>query len=119
MNSAVPQQRMKLSLRRWSTFTPPYHATHAAQYGLFLLRRLQEQLGGKRRRTYAKERMADVNRTPFAKWEEVYDEVNAFKHQPDGRAAGRTVTMTDAIESFEQMLNLLTDGKQKLAARYK
>ncbi len=40
MNSAVPQQLMKLSLRRWSTFTPPYHATHAAQYGLFLLRRL-------------------------------------------------------------------------------
>jgi hypothetical protein len=43
MNSAVPQQLMKLSLRRWSTFTPPYHATHAAQYGLFLLRRLQAQ----------------------------------------------------------------------------
>src|SRR5260370_41732605 len=24
MNAAVPQQLMKLSLRRWSTFTPPY-----------------------------------------------------------------------------------------------
>ncbi len=25
MNPAVPQQLMKLTLRRWSTFTPPYH----------------------------------------------------------------------------------------------
>jgi hypothetical protein len=40
MNSAAPQQLMKLNLRRWSTFTPPYHAPRAASYGLVLHRRL-------------------------------------------------------------------------------
>jgi SAM-dependent methyltransferase len=44
MNSAVPQQLMKLNLRRVSTFTPPYHAPRAASYGLVLHRRLQLDL---------------------------------------------------------------------------
>jgi hypothetical protein len=77
----------------------------------------KKKLGGKQVYTSAKERMTQVNRTSFDKWERVYDEVNAFKHDPKGRAAGRTVTMSDAIESFEQMLNLLKGTVTKLAAR--
>ena len=81
--------------------------------------RMEKNIGGKKLSTSAKDRMREVSRKPFTKWEQVYDEVNAFKHAPEGRAAGRTVTMADAIESFEQMLNLLTDGKQTLVTRYK
>jgi hypothetical protein len=62
--------------------------------------------------------MTEVCLTPFAEWEEVYDEVNAFKHAPEGRAAGRTVSMNDAIEAFDQMLNLLMHSEQTLATRY-
>jgi hypothetical protein len=78
----------------------------------------KKKVGAKRVFTSAKERMTKVNHTPSDKWEKVYDEVNAFKHDPEGRAAGRTVAMTDAIESFEQMLNLLNGSTAKLAARY-
>jgi hypothetical protein len=60
----------------------------------------------------------EVNHRPFDKWEKIYSEVNAFKHDPTGRAAGRTVAMSDAIESFEQMLNLLNESGEKLAAQY-
>ncbi len=74
--------------------------------------------GGKRVPTSAKQRMAEVNSTAFDKWEKVYDEVNAFKHDPRGRAAGRTVAMSDAIESFEQLLTLLNASAAQLAARY-
>jgi hypothetical protein len=80
---------------------------------------MKRNAGGKKVPTSAKDRMKEVCRKSFTKWEEVYDEVNAFKHAPEGRAAGRTVTMTDAIESFEQMLSLLKEGKQTLAKGYK
>jgi hypothetical protein len=40
MNSAAPQQLMKLSLRRWSTFTPRTTPLTRRKYGLFFLRRL-------------------------------------------------------------------------------
>lgn len=78
----------------------------------------KKKVGTKRVSTSAKERMTEVNHSAFDKWQKVYDEVNAFKHDPEGRAAGRTVTMTDSIESFEQMLNLLNARKADLAARY-
>jgi hypothetical protein len=78
----------------------------------------KKKVGGKRVFTSAKERMTEVNHIPFDKWEKVYDEVTAFKHDPKGRAAGRTVAMSDAVESFEQMLNLLNDSRAELAARY-
>jgi chaperonin GroEL len=58
MNSAVPQQLMKLNLRRVSTFTPPYHAPRAASYGLVLHRRLQSRAAGIRRQI-------EVNRNAF------------------------------------------------------
>ena len=78
----------------------------------------KKKVVAKRMFTSAKERMAEVNHTPFDKWEKVYREVNAFKHDPKGRAAGRKVAMIDAIESFEQILNLLNARKADLAARY-
>jgi hypothetical protein len=69
--------------------------------------------------TSAKERMKEVNATPFLHWEKVYDEVNAFKHSPEGKAAGREVTMSDALAAFAEMLQLLRHETTALAKRYK
>lgn len=79
----------------------------------------RKDVEGQRTACSAKERMAEVNRRPFDKWERIYDEVNVFKHDPKGRAEGRTVSLSDAIESFEEMLHLLYAGKAKLAVRYR
>jgi len=79
----------------------------------------KKMVAGRRVSTSAKERMTEVNPSVFDKWEKVYDEVNVFKHDPRGRAAGRTVTMRDALDSFEQMLDLLNTKKRPLATRYK
>ena len=81
--------------------------------------KMKKNVGGKSVPTSAKDRMKEVSGSPVTKWEQVYDEVNSFKHAPEGRAGGRTVAMADAIESFEEMLSLLTDGKQTLITRYK
>ena len=80
--------------------------------------RMQKQTGGRRRSTTAKERMAQVNRNSCHYWEIVYDEVNAFKHRPEGRAAGRTVTMNDAVEAFGEMARLIQDNKNVITRRY-
>lgn len=74
---------------------------------------------GKKRLTSAKERMAEVNSVECARWENVYYEVNAFKHSPEGRATGRTVSMNDALSAFDEMLSLVASNKAKLKARYK
>lgn len=50
--------------------------------------------------------------------ERVYQEVNDFKHKPEGRASGRGVTMTDAMAAFEQTLALLAKVSPTLKARY-
>lgn len=80
--------------------------------------RMQKQTAGRRRSTTAKERMAEVNRNSCHHWEIVYDEVNAFKHRPEGRAAGRTVTMNDAVEAFGEMARLVQDNKHVITKRY-
>ena len=89
--------------------------------------RIPQMLGAKKKKrvkgkvvsTSAKERMGEINRVAFDTWESVYKEINAFKHNPKGRATGRTVTMSDAVESFEQILKLLNANKLKLVSRYK
>ncbi len=73
----------------------------------------------KKRRTTAQERMAEVNLDDHAQWALVYDEVNEFKHEPEGRAAGRGVSMVDALAAFEQTLALLAKAAPTLKARYK
>lgn len=79
---------------------------------------MKKRVGEKVQSTSAKERMAEVNPHPCGEWETVYDEVNAFKHSPEGRAAGRTVTMNDALLAFGQMLTLLSDSRAALTKRY-
>jgi hypothetical protein len=74
--------------------------------------RIPQMLGATSRT--AKERMAEVNPTAFEKWQKVYDEVNAFKHDPNGKVTGRTVSMSDAVTSFDQILQLLISNKLKL-----
>lgn len=37
----------------------------------------------------------------------VYREVNPLKHAPEGLATGRRITMTDATQAFDEMLDLL------------
>ena len=71
----------------------------------------------KKRRTTAKERMAEVNTDAHSEWMLVYSEVNDFKHDPQGRIFGRVVTMKDAVTAFEQTLALLNKGSATLKAR--
>jgi hypothetical protein len=68
--------------------------------------------------TTAIQRMKQVNPKECKNWTSVYKEVNAFKHRPAGRAAGRTVTMEDAVLAFSEMMVLLADSKTQLADRY-
>jgi hypothetical protein len=79
---------------------------------------LNKRNGKKAVATSAKERMAAVNAKPYENWLKVYDEVNAFKHSPDGRATGRTVSMDEAVSAFGEMTRLLIDNKTKLITRY-
>lgn len=68
---------------------------------------------------YARDRMKNVNNGSYGAWEKVYDEVNAFKHAVTGRAAGRTVTLEDAVQALEEMLTLLVNNEAKLAQTYR
>jgi hypothetical protein len=74
---------------------------------------------GKQQKTYVKDRMKEVNPDDYAEWELLYDEVNDFKHSPEGTAAGRSVKMADALTAFEQVIGLLNRGTPKLIERYK
>lgn len=68
--------------------------------------------------TKPRNRMQEVNRSSYNNWEKVYEEINAFKHSPEGRVFGRTVSMENALDAFEEMLQLLRAGKSLLASRY-
>ncbi|HEY2359667.1 MAG TPA: hypothetical protein VGK36_01025 [Candidatus Angelobacter sp.] len=81
--------------------------------------KMEKRVAGKRKSTSARERMAEVNSAAFAHWQRVYDEVNAFKHSPEGRADGRTVLMDDALLAFQQMLGLIATSKPTLKSLYK
>jgi len=80
--------------------------------------KMKKSMNGKMRPTTAKERMTEKNPNGFSKWEKVYDEVNAFKHSPEGRAAGRTVTMNYALSVVAEMMQLISSEKATLAKRY-
>jgi len=67
----------------------------------------------------ARERMKSVNAGNYTAWDRVYDEINAFKHDVAGKAGGRTVGLTDAVQAFEEVLALLKANEPKLAAAYK
>jgi hypothetical protein len=73
---------------------------------------------GKKKPTTARDRMTEVNSGDWANWEKVYDEVNAFKHSPEGRATGRTVTMEDAVAASAEVLDLLAQTKSELNRRF-
>jgi hypothetical protein len=73
----------------------------------------------KKRRTTTKERMAEVNPENHVQWTLLYDEVNDFKHEPEGRTAGRGVTMADALAAYDQTIALLKKSAPSLKARYK
>jgi hypothetical protein len=81
--------------------------------------KMTKKVAAKRVSTSAKERMGEVNPASHTNWELLYDEVNHFKHSPEGRAAGRTVTLEDALRAFEQTVDLLKSGTPTLVARYK
>ena len=81
--------------------------------------KMKKRVRGRMRSTTAKERMTEVNPKSFQYWEAVYDEVNAFKHSPEGRAGGRTVAMNDALFAFEEMMQLISDRKALLTQRYR
>ncbi len=64
----------------------------------------------------ARERMKNVNTGSYAAWDKVYGEINAFKHEVAGKAAGRTVSLTEAVKAFEEVIALLKASETKLAA---
>ena len=68
--------------------------------------------------TTARKRMRNANAGTYVKWEKVYDEVNAFKHAVTGKAAGRTVTLEDAVKAFEEAMDLLVKNETNLAKFY-
>jgi hypothetical protein len=63
--------------------------------------------------------MAEVNPENHVQWTLLYDEVNDFKHEPEGRTAGRGVTMADALAAYDQTIALLKKSAPSLKARYK
>jgi hypothetical protein len=66
----------------------------------------------------AGKRMKKANTGSYVAWEKVYKEVNAFKHAITGKAAGRTVSMEDAVQAFEEALTLLVRNEANLARIY-
>lgn len=84
--------------------------------------RLPQLLGGKEK--HVKPRMEAVKKSlhvsdAFNEWEKIYDEVNTFKHDPEGVAKGRTVEMeVDAIRAFGQLLYFIEKGKDELIKIY-
>ena len=80
--------------------------------------KMRKQIRGRTRSTTVKERTAEANLNPCPHWETVYEEVNVFKHDPEGRAAGRTVRMNDALLAFGEMTQLILHKKAVLAKRY-
>ncbi len=67
----------------------------------------------------ARERMKNVNDGNHAAWDKVYGEINAFKHDVAGKATGRTVSLSEAIQAFEEVVALLRANETKLAATYR
>jgi hypothetical protein len=48
----------------------------------------------------------------------ISDEINAYKHDASGRAAGRKVRLPETVGAFEEILNLLKANELKLARIY-
>jgi hypothetical protein len=67
----------------------------------------------------ARKRMENVNTGNYAAWYKVYGEINAFKHEVAGKATGRTVSLTEAVQAFEEVLALLRANEAKLVAIYR
>lgn len=78
----------------------------------------KKRMGSVRKPTTAKERMTAVNPVPHRLWEKVYDEVNEFKHSPEGLAAGRSVTMDDAVSACAEVLDLLERSKEAITQKF-
>jgi hypothetical protein len=51
-------------------------------------------------------------------WLWVYLEMNLFKHEPEGRAQGRSVTMEVALTATDQVIGLLERERQQLVEQY-
>ena len=66
----------------------------------------------------AKGRMTEVNSGACPNWVKVYDEVNAYKHSPEGKAAGRSVSMEEAVECCSEVLDLLSRKTAILVQQY-
>lgn len=67
----------------------------------------------------APKRMKNVNPQKYEKWRKVYEEINAFKHDISGRAKGRLVSMSEAVQAFEEIVALLRRNEATLAATYR
>lgn len=66
----------------------------------------------------ARSRMAKVSAQKNIAWDKVYEEVNAFKHDIEGRASGRTVTLEEAVAALGEIVQLLKTNEKKLSSVY-
>jgi hypothetical protein len=66
----------------------------------------------------ARSRMTRVSPQKNIAWDKVYEEVNALKHDIDGRASGRTVTLEQAVAALVEIVHLLKANEKKLASMY-
>jgi hypothetical protein len=65
------------------------------------------------------ERMKSVNKGKYDAWGKVYKEINAYKHDAEARAAGRTVTLEDSVQAFRETVHLLVASKDHISQYYK
>jgi hypothetical protein len=72
------------------------------------------KVGGKN----AFKRMGAANTGSYTAWGKVYAEMNVYKHDPAGRAAGRTVTVEDAVAAFGELVKLLKASETRLTDLY-
>jgi hypothetical protein len=64
------------------------------------------------------DRMKNAYTTAPEEWHSVYREVNFFKHDPEGRAKGRQVTMDVALRATDQAITLVEKHVSQLVTRY-
>jgi flagellar basal body-associated protein FliL len=76
------------------------------------------KLVGDRYKGTPHERMAAVNADDYADWRAVYTEMNSFKHDVEGRAKGRVVTMEIALNAADQAIGLLERKAADIASKY-
>ncbi|MFL6437687.1 MAG: hypothetical protein ACJ71Q_08920 [Terriglobales bacterium] len=66
----------------------------------------------------ARTKMKSANKASYKEWDAVYNEINVYKHNTEGRATGREVGTAEAVAAFNQAVALLLTEEAKLKRLY-